>query len=295
MPDDRFIHRRSGHGTKPNLLTDGEHRVWVQYILSADDFGVMRGTHHPLQNDNDHLATRSAKEIQRRLDTLVKVGLIRRFEHQGKPYVFQHDWQTWQKVSYPRTTTQPAPPAEMIAECDEPTQRLFALHPGGAGRTRQKDSGNVPETVREDSPLMRGGAPAKRLTANGSGERLPADGSEGSPRETAPPIDVWLREFTARYPAQGRTAGHLTEVAFCDVLLSDPAGPSAAYAALCERTDVNNRSHQWRVKGMIPRLDRYLREGLHLQVLPEHPPSTLVNDKNAGTLSAAAAILGGKA
>lgn len=131
MPDDRFLHRRAGHGTKPNMLTDLEHRVWMQYLLSADDFGVMRGTHHPVQNDNDSLASRPAKAIQRSIDALVRVGLIRTFEHQGKPYVYQHDWQTWQKVSYPRGTTQPAPPPEALAECDEATRLLFEQHPGG--------------------------------------------------------------------------------------------------------------------------------------------------------------------
>src|SRR3990167_4672214 len=139
MPDDRFLHPRAGHSQKVNLLTDLEYRVWTQYMLSADDFGVMPGTHLPLQDDNDHLAGRPAKTIQRCLEALVTCGLIRRFEHQGKPYVYQHDWQTWQKVSYPRTTTQPAPDAGAIVNCDGPTQQLFMLHPGGSGRIR-KDS-----------------------------------------------------------------------------------------------------------------------------------------------------------
>lgn len=177
MPDDRFLHRRAGHSQKVNTLTDLEYRVWSQYMLSADDFGVMRGTHHPLQNDNDHLANKPAKVVQRCLDRLVAVGLIRKFEHQGKPYVYQHDWQTWQKVAYPRTTNQPMPPADALNGCDEATRKLFLLHPGGAGRTRKEHSENVPETVSEDSALTRGGAPAKRLTANGSGERPTAHGA----------------------------------------------------------------------------------------------------------------------
>lgn len=190
MPDDRFIHRRAGHSQKVNLLTDLEHRVWIQYVLSADDFGVMRATHHPLQNDNDHLANRSAKVVQGCLDKLAQCGLIRRFEHQGKSYVYQHDWQTWQKVAYPRATTQPCPPHEALTGCDEATRKLFGLHPGGAGRIRQEHSQNVPGIVLEDSSLMRVGGRAKRLTANGLGERLEANGDSAAelPSDPTPPV-----------------------------------------------------------------------------------------------------------
>lgn len=181
MPDDRFLHKRAGHSEKVNLLTDLEYRVWTQYLLSADDFGVMRGTHHKLQADNDHLSNRPARVIQRCIDALVACGLIRRFEHQGKPYVYQHDWQSWQKVSYPRTTDNPKPPAAALEACDQNTQGLFLLHPGGAGRTRREHSQNIPETLPENSPLMRASAPAKRLTANGLGERQEANGERLRP------------------------------------------------------------------------------------------------------------------
>ena len=303
MPDDRFIHRRAGHSQKVNSLTDLEHRVWIQYLLSADDFGVMRGTHHPLQNDNDHLANRPAKAIQRCLAALVTSGLIQRFEHQGKPYVYQHDWQTWQKVSYPRTTTQPCPPLEALSDCDAATQELFRLHPGGAGKRRterpvntygpfQEHSENVPEIVPEDSPLTRASAPAKRLTANGT--RLTANGSEGGPGETVLPLDVAFQQFVAAYPGQGRCASHLAMTAFVDVLHGGAIlDPQREFTALLERLEGHKRSHQWRVKEMIPRLDRYLREGLHLQELPEHPVASLVSEKTARTLTSGAQFVRG--
>ena len=207
MPDDRFLHRRAGHSEKVNLLTDLEYRVWTQFLLSADDFGVMRGTHLPLQDDNDHLANRPAKVVRRCLDALVTCGLLRRFEHQGKPYVYQHDWQDWQKVNYPRATTLPKPPAAALEQCDEATKRLFMLHPGGAGRRRdglpssvtgtsQERSENVLETVVESLPLMRAGAPAKRLTANG--RRLTANGLEGSAEGNT--ISSRFERFWACYP-----------------------------------------------------------------------------------------------
>jgi hypothetical protein len=299
LPDDRFIHRKAGHGQKPNLLTDLEFRVWIQYMSSADDFGVMRGTHHQLQADNDHLASRPAKVIQRCLNRIVTVGLLRAFEHQGKPYVYQHDWQTWQKVAYPRGTNQPAPPPEAIAKCDEPTRKLFAVHPGGAGRKRLERSENVSETVQESSPLMRAGGRAKRLTANG--ERLTANGSEGGPGGTLdvgdpPPMDVWARELVNAYPAQGRCGWNLVERPLFDVLMADGGiPPVVAWHALLGRLEAQKRSYQWLVKQMIPRLDKWLREGLHLQELPEHPPSTLVSEKSARVITSGNAFVAGGA
>lgn len=264
-------------------------------MLSADDFGVMRGTHHPIQNDNDHLAGRPAKTIQRCLDALVSCGLLDRFEHQGKCFVFQPDWQSWQKVSYPRTTTHPCPP---ISGCDVATQRLFTVHPGGAGRKRSENipetvpepSVNIPIVVPESSPLMRGRAPAKRLTANGI--RLMANGSEGGAGETAPRMDRWFEELKAAYPPSAVSSGHLTMTAFVDAMLSHGT-PEATFTVLMINLANQKQGHQWRVKSMIPRLDRWLREGLWEQQHEAAPPSTLVSDKTVRVLTSGAAFAAG--
>lgn len=293
MPADRLLHPKSSQSHKVSLLTDLEFRVWVQYLLSADDFGVMHATASRLQADNRHLQNRPVKVLLRCLEALVKSGLVRRFEHQGQSFIFSHNWQTWQKVEYPRATNEPLPPAEDLQNCDEPTQGLFEIHPGGKGKrfrvqmevVREAPSKSL-EGEPEKSAVTRAGVPANRLTA--SGNRLSAIGSEGGLGETVPPpIDRWLVDFTDRYPPQSRCANHLTQTAFVDLIVGDKRGPTVAYAELCERLDGHKRSHQWRVKNMIPRLDRYLREGLHLQELPEHPVAVLVNDRTAGTLAAA--------
>ena len=166
MPVDRLIHPRLGHSEKVNALLDTEARVWFQYLLSADDFGVMRCAAVTIQADNDALARRPKAIIQRCLERLLEVGLVREFDHQGRRFVFQHDWQRWQKVRYPRDTSNPCPPVEALEGCDGETQEHFRNH-----------HGNFPETF---TPRARASVPAdaKRLTANGTGQT--ADGLRAS-------------------------------------------------------------------------------------------------------------------
>lgn len=182
MPADRFLHPRLGHSEKVNLLTDLEFRVWVQYVLCADDFGVMRRSSHTLQAANDHLSNRPRKMIDRCLDRLVTVGLLRGFEHQSRQYVYQHDWQTFQKVEYPRPTFEPKPTDELIALCEPKTQALFLKHPGGQSKKFPKDSQTVPENsenVSQTVPDYARGRARETATANGSG--LVAIGLEREP------------------------------------------------------------------------------------------------------------------
>lgn len=166
MPDDRFLHRRLGHSDKVTPLSDFEFRVWVQYILSSDDFGIMRFTAATLQADSDALASKGAKLVQRALERLAIVGLIRTFQHQSRTYCYQHDWQDFQRVNYPRATVHPKPPTD---EMSEATRKLFTKYPGGWGRsgssppsgdgsptvqgTVDERSANVQETFEECSSL----------------------------------------------------------------------------------------------------------------------------------------------
>ncbi len=276
------------------MLTDLEYRVWTQYLLSADDFGVMRASPAQLQADNDHLGNRPVKVLQRCLDALVLSGLVRAFTHQGKPYIFQHDWMRFQKIEYPRATNNPIPPDLTI--CDEATRTLFTKHPGGQRKDRRRvedpptDLERASQTCSESVPPR-----GERLTANG--RRLPAIGSEGGAGETDPPMDEWARELVNLMHPSGRCAVALVEPPLYQALTSQQLGGNVfeSWDALKLRLEEHKRSHQWRVKAMVPRLDRWLRDGTYLQELPEHPPSVLVGDKAAGTLGAAAAILGGKA
>ena len=110
--------------------------------------------------------------------------------------------------------------------------------------------------------------------------------------DAPPPMDLWARDLVTLYPAQGRCTWNLVERPLFDALSSDDREPVAAWEALKARLEGHKRSHQWRMKGMIPRLDKWLREGLHLQELPEHAPmAERLTSKTQRTLAAAADIM----
>lgn len=182
VPADRFLHPRLGHSHKVNLLTDLEFRVWVQYQLSADDFGVMRRSAVTVQADNDHLSTRPKRVIERCLDAIVTRGLLLPFSHQGRHYVCQFDWQRFQKVEYPRPTFEPKPPEDVLATCESKTQELFTKHPGGSPKRSPNISqtfGETSEAGSQELPDYARGRPRETAKANGSGSLV--SGSEKEP------------------------------------------------------------------------------------------------------------------
>lgn len=131
MPDDRLIHLCMGHSDKVNALTDFERWVWLMYKLASDDFGIMRFSPDTLQEAAEWLSVKPDRVVLRGLERVRDVGLIQTFEHQRRTYCYQWNWQTWQKIAYPRPTRQPLPPQELIVTCDENTRWLFTHHPKG--------------------------------------------------------------------------------------------------------------------------------------------------------------------
>jgi hypothetical protein len=170
MPADRFLHPRAGHSEKVTQLSHLEYRVWTQYILSADDFGVMRATAFKLQSDNDALAQEASEAVQLALERVIGVDLIQSFVHQRQRYVYQFDWQDWQKITWPSKTIHPAPPSDVLQGLTAATQALFAAFPGGQ-KVLPKNSRSTSEELPENFPPRARASRAKRLmaTANGSG------------------------------------------------------------------------------------------------------------------------------
>ena len=129
MPADRLLHARLGHSAKVSSLTDLEYRVWTTYVLAADDFGVMRAHAIAFQAAHDALSTRPAGAIAKCIERLVEAGLVAGFEHQGARFVYQWDWQDFQRVRFPARTLHPLPAS---AEVSARTHHLWSIHPGGA-------------------------------------------------------------------------------------------------------------------------------------------------------------------
>lgn len=282
MPADRLFHKRLGHSAKVSALTDFENRIWMQYELSADDFGVMRKSAVALQADNDNLAKRPATTVLRALKHLVTVGLLVEFEHQLHVYVCQWDWQDWQKVTWPARTIHPCPPPALLATFTPWTQLLFTVHPGAqkapkkpdespADEHQSADSG-TPDVLQSNSggtPAPRARVRAERLTANGY--RLMADGSEGGAGETFDGVAA-LKLLQADYPKQRVTFGYKTETAFIEAVHSDHQ-PAATFVLMQANLEHHCASHEWRVKGMAPALDKWLREGLWRREMSDQAPA----------------------
>ena len=189
MPADRLLHARLGHSAKVSSLSDLEYRVWTTYVLATDDFGVMRADAVAFQAAHDALSTRPAEEIAKCVERLVEVGLVAAFEHQAARYLYQWDWQDFQRVRFPARTLHPLPDS---AEVSTRTHHLWCVHPGGARVPGlPKSSGTSSAQLRK---LFRrtSGEPAR--DAEGSAASLPHNfGSSAAPsskpRETGPDDD----------------------------------------------------------------------------------------------------------
>lgn len=198
MPQDRLRSPRGSHGRRLTMLTDFEFRVWDQYQLSSDDFGVMRCSAITVMADNDSLAERKPEDVQGALERIIAVGLALAFEHQGRAYMCQSDWQSFQKVEYPRATTLPKPHEQTLALCDAATQRLFRKHPGGwkgkhaktgrnTGRSPEGRTEGAPEGEPEGSPEDLPNFRRKPLAVSNSSS---SSSSQAVPPPTAPARDA---------------------------------------------------------------------------------------------------------
>lgn len=242
----------------------------MTYLTASDDYGVMRKAAVTIQAADDALAGRPAKAIDAALKRLVTVGLLEDFEHQGRSYVFTDTWQNFQRVKHPRDTMQPCPPTEALELCTPMTRKLFESHPAKL----RKDVGNISEEAEKEKSESGSLACArKRETANG--KRLTANGSEETSVKSVepPPMDVWARELVNLYPAEGRCGWNMVErplfKAINDIAEQERVEAWGAWEWLKARLEQHKRSHQWRMKGMVKRLDRWLTEGLFNAELPE--------------------------
>ena len=145
MPASRVLHARLGHSAKVSRLSDLAFRVWTTYVLAADDFGVMRADAVAFQAAHDALRERGAEQVAASIERLVEVGLVSAFEHEGVRFLYQAEWQDFQRVRFPGRTVHPLPAEAMVSAR---TLHLWSAHPGGSRLPAAKGSFGTSEPLR---------------------------------------------------------------------------------------------------------------------------------------------------
>jgi hypothetical protein len=262
MPDDRLFHRRACHGDRSTSLNDLEYRVWTTFLLNADDYGVMRFSVSALRAANDALETRPAALLERAFERVLSVGLVRVFEHQGKRYAYQHDWQDWQSVRHPRQSVNPIPPPDQIDECSPLQRELFARKIGNRSEELPKNSRNGSEAF---LPLAGAGT---REEAKATGQRLMANGQR---------LEAFER-FWAVYP--NKKAKEAARRAWLKLTLDDVLVDRILAAVQDQR-----RSTAWMKDGgqFIPHPATWLNQGRWQDEALEIPQ---IGDKTARNMEA---------
>lgn len=289
MPDDRFLHRRAGHSEKVSQLSDLEYRVWTQYLLSADDFGVMRLSALSLQADNSALELRPVKAITAALNRIVTVRLLQPFVHQNRAYVYQHNWQDWQKVTYPRQTIEPKPPADL---CTRNMQWLLSYWPGGkpvpSWKAPERFTCEVVAVFPEDLGKVSQKLPksfSEPLAVSHSHSPLAIAVSHSPSPVLARVDDVELafEEFRNAYPASRRVGGKDGRRAFDGALKGRDL--SSHMAVMLAALEQHKRSEQWQNPKYIPLLTTWLNGERWMVSLPPMSPMGQ-SVKTAGNQSA---------
>jgi len=192
----RLSTKTEGKSEKLSQLTDFEHRVWSQYKLSADDYGVMRESAVVLQSDNLYLEHQSASKIRRALRRLVDLKLVLRFEHQGQPYLISPVWQDFQNVRHPVKSTNPLPPPETIAKLSPKTAALVRGDRGSLSEEPPQECRNTSEgfPLHARACVSNANANANASPEGGAGETTPPS-QPGATYRTAPLIRGRARDI----------------------------------------------------------------------------------------------------
>jgi hypothetical protein len=158
------------------------------------------------------------------------------------------------------------------------------------GRPHKKPSGNLEgfTDVHQEG-----------LTGSESEKTFPVDVAVVAPEAVAVPDqkkdvaefpgDVWWAALLSAYPQNRVTNNHIANQAFIKALTTAKDGPRSAWERMSNNLNNQKRGHEWRVKGMIPSLQKWLESGAWEQRHEESPAATLMTDRTANTLAAAAA------
>ena len=124
-------------------------------------------------------------------------------------------------------------------------------------------SGLTQTEPKKTSAFLEGDANSKRQTAD------PTKKEEMSP----PPLDAWLVQLQEDYPEQRVTYGFMTSSAFFEAFRKDPRPAAEVWAEMRSNLENQKAGHEWRVKRMAPKLEKWLADGLWRQRHDADAPS----------------------
>ncbi len=171
-----------------------------------------------LQDDNAALARYPKASITRALERLVALTLVMPFDHQGRAYVCQLDWQEFQKKKYAKETNRPKPPADVIAQMTPCTQHLLRFHPGKCiipmfvGHSESDSQNHSKNGSKNPSEIISHSRETLPLTQ-------PQPPTQTQPQR--PPLDEAWEQFKAAYPPNRAYADFMAQQAFlghCEVV-----------------------------------------------------------------------------
>jgi hypothetical protein len=279
--------QRAGSSQKLSALTDFEYRVWDQYQLSADDFGIMPC--EALQIQADNLALRApratAEDVQRALERLVDIGLVLCYEHQGRRYIVDPLWQHFQRVQYPKQTMNPAPTRAVLAHCHQWTQALFLQC---FGKKSQKFS-KPPENPGISENFLETPDPPKvsstteiRANTDGKGQTAKSAANESPQDAQAAGLILVKQTPTERQTTESRFdefwRAYPKKVGKDDAKKSySKRQPSAAiHAQMLAAIEQQKSSRQWQLEGgrFIPNPSTWLNQGRWQDEIAQATPET---------------------
>lgn len=104
------------------------------------------------------------------------------------------------------------------------------------------------------------------------------------------PRDVWWLELLRRYPEKRVVDNRRVQGLFNDQFDRDERDDVEVWADILEGLESQSAGYEWRVKGMVPSLEKWL-DGRWKQRHEAAPVSSLVSEKTARTLSSAAEFI----
>lgn len=143
--------------------------------------------------------------------------------------------------------------------------RLNSASGNGAGNAPDNGTDNASNNNHHNNPASPSPSP-DLISGSGSG---PVSRTKRARVNDEHRGDVWLQTLIARYPPKAVSGGYLTGSAFIDVLRAGPEPPLVLFELMLANLETQKAGAQWS-KGMVPKLQKWLREGLWRQV---HEPA----------------------